>query len=85
MIPTRIAEELGLPLFCPGIVMEGGSIDVNGRGALITTEACLLNPNRNPHLDQEAIEGYLRDYLGARHILLARRGDGRRRHRWPRG
>jgi agmatine deiminase len=69
VIPTRIAEELGLPLFHPGIVMEGGSIDVNGRGTLLTTEACLLNPNRNPALDRSEIEDYLRGYLGVSHIL----------------
>jgi len=74
VIPTRVAEEYGLPVFHPGIVLEGGSIEVNGRGTLLTTEACLLNPNRNPTLDREAIEGYLRDYLGVRHILWL--GDG---------
>lgn len=55
VVPTRIAEEMSEVLFNPGIVMEGGSIDVNGRGTLITTEACLLNPNRNPHLNQSQI------------------------------
>jgi agmatine deiminase len=74
VIPVRIAEEFGLPLFQPGIVMEGGSIDVNGRGALLTTEACLLNPNRNPRLGREDIERHLRDYFGVTHILWL--GDG---------
>ena len=74
VVPTRIAKELGLPVFHPGIVMEGGSIEVNGKGALITTEACLLHPNRNPHLDRAAIEDYLRAYLGVSHILWL--GDG---------
>jgi agmatine deiminase len=69
VIPTRIAHELGLPVFNPGIVMEGGSIDVNGRGTLLTTEACLLNSNRNPHLNRDGIEEYLRAYLGVSHIL----------------
>jgi len=69
VIPTRIAHELGLPVFNPGIVMEGGSIDVNGRGTLLTTEACLLNSNRNSHLDRDGIEEYLRGYLGVSHIL----------------
>ena len=69
VIPTRIARELGLPVYHPGIVMEGGSIDVNGRGTLLTTEACLLNPNRNPNLNRETIEDYLRSYLGVSHIL----------------
>ena len=74
VIPSRIAGELGLPVFNPGIVMEGGSIDVNGRGTLLTTEACLLNPNRNPHLDRASIEAHLRAYLGVSHILWL--GDG---------
>ena len=55
VIPTRIGRELGLPVFHPGIVMEGGSIDVNGQGTLLTTEACLLNPNRNPDLTRAQI------------------------------
>jgi agmatine deiminase len=74
VIPTRIAEELGLPVYHPGIVLEGGSIDVNGRGTLITTEACLLNPNRNPSLTRSEIEEYLERYLGVSRILWL--GDG---------
>ena len=69
VIPTRIGRELGLPVFHPGIVMEGGSIDVNGQGTLLTTEACLLNPNRNPNLTRADIEARLRAYLGVDHIL----------------
>jgi agmatine deiminase len=68
-VPQHVARLRDLPLFSPGIVMEGGSIEVNGCGTLLTTEACLLNPNRNPHLSKAQIEGYLRDYLGARNIL----------------
>lgn len=63
-----------LELFEPGIVMEGGSIDVNGCGDLLTTRSCLLNPNRNPHLAQEQIEDYLRSYYGAENIIWL--GDG---------
>ena len=74
VVPTRIGAEFGIPVVSPGIIMEGGSIDVNGRGTLLTTEACLLNPNRNPHLSKEEIEGYLRDYLGVTNILWL--GDG---------
>ncbi|HJS48194.1 MAG TPA: agmatine deiminase family protein [Gemmatimonadales bacterium] len=74
LIPVRVAERFGLPLYQPGIVMEGGALDVNGRGTLLTTEACLLNPNRNPQLSREQIEGYLRDYLGVTHVLWL--GDG---------
>jgi agmatine deiminase len=69
VVPTRIASEMNETLFNPGIVMEGGSLDVNGRGTLITTEACLLNPNRNPHLSRGQIEQYLKDYLGVTDIL----------------
>ncbi len=74
VVPERIAAEYGLPLFQPRIVMEGGSLDVNGRGTLLTTEACLLNPNRNPELSRARIERYLADYLGVRNILWL--GDG---------
>ncbi len=74
VVPTRIGRELGVPVFSPGIVMEGGSLDVNGRGTVLTTEACLLNPNRNPGLSRDEIEQYLRDYLGVSHILWL--GDG---------
>lgn len=73
-VPARLSRLLGLRRFEPGIVLEGGSIDVNGRGTLLTTESCLLNRNRNPQLSRGDIEGYLRDYLGVRHILWL--GDG---------
>ena len=68
-IPQHVAKLRGLPLFSPGIVMEGGSIEVNGCGTVLTTEACLLNPNRNPQLNQQQIEKYLCDYLGATNVL----------------
>lgn len=68
-IPQHVAKLRGLPLFSPGIIMEGGSIEVNGRGTLITTEACLLHPNRNPHLTQAQIEQYLCDFLGVTNVL----------------
>jgi agmatine deiminase len=74
IIPTRIGREYDIPVYHPGIVLEGGSIDVNGLGTLLTTEACLLNPNRNPQLDRPAIEARLREHLGVRHILWL--GDG---------
>jgi agmatine deiminase len=74
VIPTRVGKEYGIPVFHPGIVMEGGALDVNGAGTLLTTESCLLNPNRNPELSRADIERYLADYLGVRHILWL--GDG---------
>lgn len=73
-VPQHVASFRHLPLFSPGIVMEGGSIDVNGQGCLLTTESCLLNPNRNPKLSKAGIERYLRDYLGITHIYWL--GDG---------
>lgn len=73
-VPQHVARLRGLPLFSPGIVMEGGALDVNGCGTLLTTKACLLNPNRNPQLKQADIERYLRDFLGVRHIVWL--GDG---------
>ena len=74
VVPTKIAHILGLPLFHPGFILEGGSVDPNGAGALLTTESCLLNPNRNPLLSREEIEGGLREYLGVEQILWL--GDG---------
>ncbi len=49
--------------------MEGGSVDFNGKGTLITTTSCLLHPNRNPDLSQETIEKYLMDYYGVEQVL----------------
>lgn len=73
-IPLKVAEYFKLPVFSPGIIMEGGSIDVNGAGTLLTTTACLLNENRNPHLTQEQIEKYLRDFYNVEQIVWL--GDG---------
>jgi agmatine deiminase len=73
-VPQRIAELLKLPLFQPGIIMEGGSLDVNGDGLLLTTEACLLNKNRNPKLSKKQIENHLKAYLGVTQIIWL--GDG---------
>ena len=74
IVPTRVAEILKLPIFYPRMILEGGSIEVNGTGALLTTESCLLNPNRNPRLSRGEIEQRLRDYLSVREIFWL--GDG---------
>jgi agmatine deiminase len=74
VVPTRIAEVLNVPIFYPHMILEGGSIDVNGAGTLLTTESCLLNKNRNPNLSRDQIEQRLRDYLGIQDILWL--GDG---------
>jgi agmatine deiminase len=68
-VARHMAEALDVTRFEPGIVLEGGSIDVNGAGALITTEQCLLNPNRNPRLGRADIERVLRDALGIDQVI----------------
>jgi agmatine deiminase len=68
-IPYLIAEKTGCEVFRPGIVMEGGAVDFNGKGTVLTTEACLLNPNRNPHLTKQEIESYLSHYYGVEQVL----------------
>jgi agmatine deiminase len=73
-IPLQIAKHLDLEVFHPHIIMEGGSIDVNGEGTLITTTACLLNENRNPHLSQAQIEEKLCNYYNVENVIWL--GDG---------
>ena len=65
-VPRHIAELTGRHRFTPGIILEGGAIDPNGRGTILTTEQCLLNPNRNPRLNCADMERYLADYLARR-------------------
>ncbi len=69
IIPSRIGAELGIPVLSTGIILEGGSIDVNGQGTLLTTESCLLNPNRNPDLERSEIESALKRHLGVTKVL----------------
>lgn len=75
-IPGQLARLLKMREWLPGLVLEGGSIDVNGRGLLLTTEECLLSPiqARNPGLGRPQIERALRDYLGVRKIIWLRNG-----------
>jgi agmatine deiminase len=73
-VPYTMNRILQLPSFEGGIVLEGGSIDGNGKGTLLTTEQCLLNKNRNPSLRKEEIEQRLRDFLGARHFIWLKEG-----------
>ena len=74
VIPSLVGKKLGLKVFHPGIVMEGGSVEFNGKGTLLTTTACLLNKNRNPHLSQYEIEQYLIEYYGVEQILWLEEG-----------
>ncbi len=68
-IPARLESLLGVPRFEPSMVLEGGAIDINGAGVVMTTEQCLLNPNRNPHLNRQEIEQHLKDYLGVQKVI----------------
>ena len=68
-VTKEIARLLQVPVFAPEIVLEGGSIEVNGYGTCLTTEQCLLNPNRNPHLGQKDIERILGNHLGVDHFI----------------
>ena len=69
-----IARTLKLQTFDPGIVLEGGAIEVNGQGTCLTTEPCLLNPNRNGGLSREVMERYLKNFLGARKVIWLKGG-----------
>jgi agmatine deiminase len=74
VIPTLIGNKKGLPVYHPGIIMEGGSVDFNGEGTVITSKQCLLNENRNPNLNQDQIEQYLMDYYGVKQVLWVDEG-----------
>jgi agmatine deiminase len=74
VIPTKIAQHYNMPVFYPGIVMEGGSVEFNGKGTLLTSTCCLLNENRNPNLTQADIELLLHDYYGVEKILWISEG-----------
>jgi agmatine deiminase len=69
VVGALVGRHLGLPVHEAPIVLEGGSIAVDGRGTLVTTERCLLNPNRNPERNRAEIEGVLRSFLGVDRIV----------------
>lgn len=73
-IPRQMAAYLDAPCFQADMILEGGSIEVDGAGLLLTSEQCLLNPNRNPGLSQAEIEARLRQFLGVEKILWV--GEG---------
>ncbi|MGU9940304.1 agmatine deiminase family protein [Empedobacter brevis] len=74
IIPTKIGKEFNLPVFYPGIIMEGGSVEFNGKNTLLTSKSCLLNENRNPEYSQQQIEEFLRNYYGVSQILWVEDG-----------
>jgi agmatine deiminase len=73
-VPTAVARLLKLPVFQAELVMEGGAVDFNGAGTVLTTRSCLLNPNRNPGVAEGEIERHLKAYYGQRHVVWL--GDG---------
>jgi agmatine deiminase len=73
-IPAELNKTLKLQMFEPGIVLEGGSIEVNGAGIVLTTEQCLLNENRNSQLGRSEIEEYLKEYLNVSEVLWLHKG-----------
>lgn len=73
-IPGSIRKWLHMPVFQPGIILEGGSVDTNGLGTIMTTRSCLLNRNRNPDLSIEEIEEYLLEYLGGTYVIWLEQG-----------
>jgi agmatine deiminase len=74
VIPTLIGKHFDIPVYHPGIIMEGGSVEFNGTGTILTSTSCLLNPNRNKHLNRDQIENYLFDYYGANQVLWVEEG-----------
>jgi agmatine deiminase len=74
MTAAVILEQEGIERVAAPLILEGGSIHVDGEGTVIVTEECLLNPNRNPHLSRPAIEGHLRDFLGVETVIWLKAG-----------
>jgi agmatine deiminase len=74
LVPQKVAEIERIDRYKAPVVLEGGSIHVNGEGTLLTTEECLLNPNRNPDLTREEIEEVLKEYLNLDKIIWLDRG-----------
>jgi agmatine deiminase len=68
-VTQDIAGLLKVPVFNHSVVLEGGSIEVNGAGACLITEQCLLNGNRNPHMSRKEIEQFLKNTLGVSHLI----------------
>ena len=68
-VPAAVAAHMGMRRYVAPMILEGGAITVDGEGTLVTTETCLLNPNRNPRLGRADNERLLRDYLGADRVV----------------
>jgi len=74
LIPSKIAKKFNYTIFQPGIIMEGGSVDFNGEGTVITTKSCLLNKNRNSNLTINEIEWYLCQFYGVDQVIWLEAG-----------
>lgn len=73
-VAPQVLEHFGVRQFDAPLIMEGGSIHTDGEGTLLTTEECLLNPNRNPGLGRGDIEAYLHQFTGAEKVIWLKRG-----------
>lgn len=73
-VPEAVADRLDLRRFTVPIVMEGGALEINTQGVLLTTRQCLLNQNRNPNLSERELEDYLKAFLGVKHVLWLHKG-----------
>jgi agmatine deiminase len=69
LVPRKVADNLSIPLFTAPITLEGGGVEVNGKGTFLATRSSIINPNRNPDVSQEAIEQTIQDYLGVNHFI----------------
>lgn len=74
LVATELLKQIGLKRFDAPLVMEGGSLHVDGEGTLLTTEECLLNPNRNPEMTKEQIEAELRKFLNIQKVVWLKSG-----------
>ncbi len=75
LVPARIAAQRGWRVFEPDMILEGGAVEGNGRGTILTTRSCLLQPGRNPTLDQAELTRRLEQYACARHVVWLSGGD----------
>lgn len=73
-VPSYLAGKYNLHRFDPDMILEGGSIETNGKGVMLVTESVLLNPNRNPHLSKDEIESRLKTWLGQEKVIWLNRG-----------
>jgi agmatine deiminase len=74
LVARKVAEIEGADRYRPPLILEGGSIHVDGEGTLITTEECLTNPNRNGHMDKGQLEILLHEYLGVTNVIWLGKG-----------